>query len=149
MTCLSLILRVSRCALWLNEGANIFVSAMWPECSDLSTTLAQRKCANWSLTRADEELQKIADAMKSTYLSQYLVAMAGCPSFPEDIRQANNILNLCLMEKAFYEIEYEMSNRPDWIDIPIVGLLSILDGRETASFVLSDVDPIDRPPRVW
>ncbi len=97
-------------------------------------------------TRADEELQKIADAMKSTYLSQYFAAMAGCPSFPEDIRQVNNILNLCLMEKAFYEIEYEMSNRPDWIDIPIVGLLSILDGRETASFVLSDVDPTRPTP---
>jgi trehalose synthase-fused probable maltokinase len=90
--------------------------------------------------RADEELQKIANVMKSAYLNYYIGAMADCPSVPKDLRQANDILNLCLMEKAFYEIEYEMSSRPDWIDIPIVGLLSILDGRETASFVLCD-DP--------
>jgi maltose alpha-D-glucosyltransferase/alpha-amylase len=90
--------------------------------------------------RADEELQKITDLMKSTYLSHYLIAMANCPSFPEDLKQADDILNLCLMEKAFYEIDYEMSNRPDWIDIPITGLLSILDGGETARFALCDIN---------
>ena len=90
--------------------------------------------------RADEELQKITDLMKSTYLSHYLIAMANCPSFPEDLKQADDILNLCLMEKAFYEIDYEMSNRPDWIDIPITGLLSILDGGQTARFALCDIN---------
>jgi 4-alpha-glucanotransferase len=90
--------------------------------------------------RADEELQKITDVMKFAYLSHYLIAMADCPSFPKDLKQADDILNLCLMEKAFYEIEYEMSNRPDWIDIPITGLLSILHGGETARFALCDIN---------
>jgi trehalose synthase-fused probable maltokinase len=78
--------------------------------------------------RADEQLQKTADMMKSTYLNHYLLTIVNCPSFPRDLDQADNILNLCLVEKAFYEIEYEMSNRPDWVEIPIAGLLSMLDG---------------------
>ena len=31
------------------------------------------------------------------------------------------------MSKAFYEIDYEAGNRPEWIDIPIEGVLTILD----------------------
>ena len=38
-----------------------------------------------------------------------------------------------LMEKAIYEIGYEMDNRPDWIAIPLEGIEQLLgpspDGR--------------------
>lgn len=92
--------------------------------------------------RANEQLRKTADMMKSTYLNHYLLTIADFPSFPRDLNQADNILNLCLVEKAFYEIEYEMSNRPDWVDIPIAGLLSMLDGGGTpTSFITSSATP--------
>jgi maltose alpha-D-glucosyltransferase / alpha-amylase len=29
------------------------------------------------------------------------------------------------MEKAFYELMYELNNRPAWIHIPITGILSL------------------------
>jgi predicted trehalose synthase len=70
--------------------------------------------------------------------------MADCPSFPKDLRLADDVLNLCLMQKAFYEIEYEMSNRPAWIGIPIAGLLSILDGSQTACFVSAGENQCDQ-----
>ena len=31
------------------------------------------------------------------------------------------------LSKALYEIDYEAGNRPDWIDIPIEGVLTLLD----------------------
>jgi maltose alpha-D-glucosyltransferase / alpha-amylase len=36
------------------------------------------------------------------------------------------LLHLHLLRKALYEIEYEASHRPDWIDIPVAGVLDII-----------------------
>jgi maltose alpha-D-glucosyltransferase / alpha-amylase len=32
-----------------------------------------------------------------------------------------------LIEKAIYEIGYEMNNRPDWTAIPVRGILDLLE----------------------
>jgi maltose alpha-D-glucosyltransferase/alpha-amylase len=36
------------------------------------------------------------------------------------------MLNFFLIEKAFYEIEYELAHRPDWLRVPVTGMLRIL-----------------------
>ncbi|WP_342643698.1 maltose alpha-D-glucosyltransferase [Rhodoligotrophos ferricapiens] len=38
----------------------------------------------------------------------------------------NSLLELFLLEKALYEVAYEASNRPKWVDIPLTGLMRIL-----------------------
>jgi maltose alpha-D-glucosyltransferase/alpha-amylase len=43
---------------------------------------------------------------------------------PEDYKVQLRVL---LLEKAAYELEYELNNRPDWIGLPISGLLGIID----------------------
>lgn len=35
-------------------------------------------------------------------------------------------LNFFLIDKAFYELDYELNNRPDWVHIPISGLKNIV-----------------------
>ena len=42
--------------------------------------------------------------------------------------QATGLLELFVLEKALYELGYEADNRPEWLGIPIQGLLGILDG---------------------
>jgi maltose alpha-D-glucosyltransferase/alpha-amylase len=37
------------------------------------------------------------------------------------------LLELLLLEKAFYELQYEVDNRPDWVRVPLRGLSDILD----------------------
>jgi maltokinase len=32
------------------------------------------------------------------------------------------------LEKAVYELRYELNNRPDWVPIPVAGVLRLLDG---------------------
>jgi maltose alpha-D-glucosyltransferase/alpha-amylase len=39
-------------------------------------------------------------------------------------------LRLHLFGKAFYEINYEADNRPDWIDIPVQGVISLLEEKD-------------------
>jgi len=35
-------------------------------------------------------------------------------------------LDIYLLEKAIYELSYELNNRPDFSDVPIAGILEIL-----------------------
>jgi maltose alpha-D-glucosyltransferase/alpha-amylase len=42
--------------------------------------------------------------------------------------EASALLELFVLEKALYELGYEADNRPDWLGIPLYGLLDILDG---------------------
>ena len=69
------------------------------------------------------------DAASAAFLRSYGETVAGCPSWPEDGDEARRLLELFMLEKAFYEISYEASNRPDWLAIPIEGVLAIMDGR--------------------
>ncbi len=34
------------------------------------------------------------------------------------------------LEKAVYELRYELNNRPDWVPIPVAGILRLLDGED-------------------
>ena len=38
------------------------------------------------------------------------------------------LLAIFELEKAVYELRYELNNRPDWVRIPVAGILRLLDG---------------------
>ena len=40
------------------------------------------------------------------------------------------LLELFILEKAFYEMSYELANRPSWVRIPLEGIRSILGAPE-------------------
>ncbi len=44
-----------------------------------------------------------------------------------DREVANHLLRAFLLEKALYELMYELNNRPDWISIPLQGILELLE----------------------
>jgi maltose alpha-D-glucosyltransferase / alpha-amylase len=52
-------------------------------------------------------------------------AIDGAPSWPGD-DQARRLLDLFLLEKALYEIVYEATNRPRWLEVPLSGLARLL-----------------------
>jgi maltose alpha-D-glucosyltransferase/alpha-amylase len=45
---------------------------------------------------------------------------------PRDPDHADRLLRFFLLEKAFYEIDYELANRPNWLHVPLEGALRIL-----------------------
>ncbi|ESR22589.1 maltose alpha-D-glucosyltransferase [Lutibaculum baratangense] len=61
------------------------------------------------------------------FLNAYRETMGDCPSLPEPIGEANRLLETFLLEKAFYELVYEASNRPRWVSIPLRGILGLLE----------------------
>ncbi len=50
------------------------------------------------------------------------------PSDPEELRL---LLDVFLLEKAVYEVGYEINNRPDWLRIPVNGIEFILERAAT------------------
>jgi maltose alpha-D-glucosyltransferase / alpha-amylase len=66
------------------------------------------------------------DRATETFLNAYRETIAGHPLWPSRPDSAEQILNFFLMEKAFYEIEYELAHRPDWLRVPLTGMLRIL-----------------------
>jgi len=64
---------------------------------------------------------------EATFLKGYKSAIQGCPSWPGDEDTAQRMIDLFLIEKALYELRYEMDNRPDWLAIPLYALLRKID----------------------
>jgi maltose alpha-D-glucosyltransferase / alpha-amylase len=63
--------------------------------------------------------------VQDIFLSAYIEAIDGSPSWPGD-DDAHRLLDLFLLEKALYEIVYEATNRPRWLDVPLSGLARLL-----------------------
>lgn len=63
------------------------------------------------------------------FLDAYLEAARGAPGLPISPVQTTNVVRLFMLEKAFYEILYELANRPDWVEVPLRGALKLLDGK--------------------
>jgi maltose alpha-D-glucosyltransferase/alpha-amylase len=40
------------------------------------------------------------------------------------------LLDTFLLQKAIYELRYEINNRPDWVRIPIHGIVQLLEARD-------------------
>ncbi|WP_448206339.1 malto-oligosyltrehalose trehalohydrolase [Azospirillum sp. sgz302134] len=62
----------------------------------------------------------------SAFVAGYREGIGDCPGYPGDPNIASQLLKLFLLEKAFYEIGYELANRPDWVAIPLAGVIGIL-----------------------
>ena len=43
-----------------------------------------------------------------------------------DWARARELLNLFVIEKSFYELRYELNNRPLWLPIPLKGILDLV-----------------------
>jgi maltose alpha-D-glucosyltransferase/alpha-amylase len=41
------------------------------------------------------------------------------------------MLGVYVLEKAIYELAYELNNRPTWTDVPIAGILQIVKPEES------------------
>jgi maltose alpha-D-glucosyltransferase/alpha-amylase len=59
------------------------------------------------------------------FMEGYRAATADSPRGSEAAEAV--LLHAYLLEKALYEIIYEVNNRPDWIAIPLAGILGLLD----------------------
>jgi maltose alpha-D-glucosyltransferase / alpha-amylase len=88
---------------------------------------AQKRCATQS---ADDcatwvpLLEKWEAETRSTFLSVYDEVARACGLY-KSLEEVHCLLELFEIDKALYEIRYEINNRPDWAAIPIRSLLLV------------------------
>jgi maltose alpha-D-glucosyltransferase/alpha-amylase len=66
------------------------------------------------------------DQVSAAFLDAYRETIRGCPSHPRDDDAARGLLKAFMVEKAFYELRYEIASRPSWVAIPLAGARSLL-----------------------
>jgi maltose alpha-D-glucosyltransferase/alpha-amylase len=58
----------------------------------------------------------------AAFLRTYFAAAGAGNFLPRDPTQLHSLLRVYLLEKALYELRYELNNRPDWVNIPLDGI---------------------------
>jgi maltose alpha-D-glucosyltransferase/alpha-amylase len=60
------------------------------------------------------------------FLAGYLDVARGTRLVPPNDADLELLIEFFLLEKCVYEVGYELNNRPDWLEIPMRGLLELL-----------------------
>ncbi len=63
----------------------------------------------------------------SVFVTKYLEAAGSASFLPAGKEELVSLLETYQLEKAVYEMAYELNNRPDWLGIPLQGILRILE----------------------
>ncbi|MBO0937075.1 putative maltokinase [Fibrella sp. HMF5335] len=77
-----------------------------------------------------EKLQVVSDRwyklIRDTYLDAYLDTFGSPHPMFYDNGEINYLLLIYLLEKAVYELGYEISYRPTWVKIPLKGIVDVI-----------------------
>jgi trehalose synthase-fused probable maltokinase len=61
-----------------------------------------------------------------SFLAEYFRTSGAAPFLPQDPAETSKLLELYVLEKAVYELGYELNNRPDWVGLPLEGISKLL-----------------------
>ena len=97
-----------------------------------SFSYAARSALDAQLKRRPEQAAALApwaalweNSVANAFLLGYRETIAANPALLPTGDNAQAQLLALLLEKASYELMYELNNRPTWLSIPIDGLLAI------------------------
>jgi maltose alpha-D-glucosyltransferase/alpha-amylase len=93
-----------------NEGMRLFVLRGCRECDRL-----QHWASFWERR------------VRNAFLRGYTESAGSTPLLPPDHRVAGALLQAYLLDKAFYELRYEMNSRPSWVRTALSGMLPLIE----------------------
>jgi maltose alpha-D-glucosyltransferase/alpha-amylase len=69
--------------------------------------------------------------VESAFLRAYLQHVQSAHIVPVDRAELDALLSVLLLEKAIYEVVYELNHRPSWIGIPVHGVRELVQRRRS------------------
>jgi maltose alpha-D-glucosyltransferase / alpha-amylase len=114
----------------LRDVAGMLRSFSYAGAVALANGTAERPADRARLLPYVREWEKTA---ADAFLAGYREAAADCPSSPADATAADRLIGLFVVEKALYELRYELDHRLDWVGIPVDGLLNLLEQSGTGA----------------
>jgi maltose alpha-D-glucosyltransferase/alpha-amylase len=79
-----------------------------------------------STARYRDAADRFSFWLGASYLGGYLDAIRASGLVPKDPTSAARLLGAHLLDKALYELRYELANRPEWLHLPLLGLRFLL-----------------------
>jgi maltose alpha-D-glucosyltransferase/alpha-amylase len=65
--------------------------------------------------------------MSGIFMKAYLETVKDSRFVPSDKEDLEVLMQTFILEKAIYELNYELNNRPDWTLIPLKSIKSIIE----------------------
>jgi maltose alpha-D-glucosyltransferase / alpha-amylase len=94
------------------------------------SAVAEEEIRGFTHSQTRESLENLAEYWHAwvcaIFLKKYLEEARKDDFLPQSDDEIRILLDAFLMEKAVYEVGYEMNNRPDWIRIPLKGITGLL-----------------------
>lgn len=76
------------------------------------------------------QLQRVSERwfklIRDTYVDAYMAELGTPHPLFKDSNEVNFLLLIYLLEKAVYELGYEISYRPSWVKIPLKGIMDVV-----------------------
>ncbi|MBC8161617.1 MAG: putative maltokinase [Roseiflexaceae bacterium] len=72
------------------------------------------------------QLQAWVNAASAAFLQSYFDLAGNTQFMPHSERERQVLLDAYQIEKAVYELQYELNNRPEWVRIPVDGMLRLI-----------------------
>jgi predicted trehalose synthase len=72
----------------------------------------------------------VPDGWEEEARRRFLDAYRASPAstvLPSSVEAQDHQLTLFELEKAFYELRYELDHRPDWVGLPVSSILALLE----------------------
>ena len=86
--------------------------------------------ARRSTARAPLPPEGFEDEARARFLAAYREAVQRTGLLPSAEGAQERLLDLFELEKALYELRYELAHRPDWVGVPVAGIAHFLDRAE-------------------
>ena len=65
--------------------------------------------------------------VSAAFLKSYMELVGSAAFVPRSVEDMDVLLRAYLLEKALYEVTYELNNRPDWVRIPLHAIPQLLE----------------------
>jgi maltose alpha-D-glucosyltransferase/alpha-amylase len=115
----------------LRDVAGMLRSLHYAAC----TALQAAETRGWAQPENRAVLASWADYwyqwMGAVFLNEYLLVAEAGGFLPAEDGHKKLLLESYLLDKAIYELGYELNNRPDWVHIPIAGILQVMHSIDT------------------
>jgi maltose alpha-D-glucosyltransferase / alpha-amylase len=96
------------------------------ECSATAALHRAIKVAPDEQGRLTAALNTWRDRSTAEFLAAYRETMTDRRLWPADYHGSTQLLDFFLLEKTLCETEYELAHRPDWLRVPLTGMIRIL-----------------------
>jgi len=84
------------------------------------------------IARRPQELQQMEPwarlwemTVTNAFMQAYRKTIGGSQIVPGSMQAFDSMLEIYILDKALYELVYELNNRPGWVRIPLTGILSL------------------------